>query len=82
MHLLIQCFFFENSVFVPHFVGFLALRVEANISKPGSKILFPATLWAGGDAVNSHLQRDGADGPLRTHRRVERSCEWDVHLWR
>ena len=25
-------FFFENSVFVPHFVGFLAFRVEANIS--------------------------------------------------
>ena len=63
-------------------LGFLALPVEANISKPESKIPFPATLWAGSDVVRSHLQRDGPDGALLTHRCVERSCEWDVHLRR
>ena len=32
--------------------------------------------------VRSHLQRDGPDGSLISHRRVERSCQWDVHLRR
>ena len=45
MRLLIPCFS-TNLVFAQNFEGFLALRVEAKLSKPGTKTPFPATLSA------------------------------------
>ena len=46
------------------------------------KLRFQPQLSADGDVVRSHPRRDGADGPRKPHRGVERSGRWDVHLRR
>ena len=80
MHLLIP-YPFENSVFVPNFaVFFISSRAEHFQTWLQNSVSSHKCQQA---AAWSRVTFSGDEGMRsKTHRGVERSCQWDVHLWR